>query len=96
MIVSGSINYTYTGRKRNTRKVNKVTKTKRPFKEMKEPLFTNSRIDEVNKYPSAPMTPYRPVKDTSYRRQHKFTVAPAYNKGAYMVIPRSEVEDIGR
>jgi hypothetical protein len=26
----------------------------------------------------------------------KFTVAPAYNKGAYQVIPRSEVKDIGR
>ena len=25
-----------------------------------------------------------------------FTVAPAYNKGAYQVIPRSEVKDIGR
>ena len=26
----------------------------------------------------------------------KFTVAPAYNKGAYQVIPKSEVKDIGR
>ena len=26
----------------------------------------------------------------------KFTVAPAYNKGAYQVIPRSEIKDIGR
>ena len=26
----------------------------------------------------------------------KFTVAPAYNKGAYQVISRSEIKDIGR
>ena len=26
----------------------------------------------------------------------KFTVAPAYNKGAYQVIPKSEIKDIGR
>ena len=26
----------------------------------------------------------------------KFTVATAYNKGAYQVIPRSEIKDIGR
>ena len=26
----------------------------------------------------------------------KLTVAPAYNKGAYQVIPRSEIKDIGR
>jgi len=26
----------------------------------------------------------------------KYTIAPAYNKGAYQVIPRKEVKDIGR
>lgn len=96
MLISGSLNYTYTGRRRKTHKVNKVVKPQKAFKELKKPLFTNSRIDELKKYPSAPMTPYKTPKDTSYKTQHSFTVAPAYNKGAYMVIPRSEVEDIGR
>jgi len=26
----------------------------------------------------------------------KHTIAPAYNKGAYQVIPRNEVKDIGK
>ncbi len=27
---------------------------------------------------------------------HKFTVAPAYNKGPYMVISKKDIKDIGR
>jgi hypothetical protein len=26
----------------------------------------------------------------------QYTIAPAYNKGAYQVIPRKEVKDIGK
>ena len=38
------------------------------------------------------------MKDTSYKLEEskKFTVAPAYNKGAYQVIPRGDVEWIGK
>lgn len=94
MVISGSINHSFSGRKRST--ISKVKKVKPVFKDIDEPLFKNNRGDELKQYPSAKMTPYRPGKDTSYKTQHKFTVAPAYNKGAYMVIPRSEVKDIGR
>jgi hypothetical protein len=36
--------------------------------------------------------------DNSWRVEisKKYTVAPAYNKGAYQVIPRSDVEHIGK
>jgi|MEHZ01.5.fsa_nt_MEHZ011579327.1_3 hypothetical protein len=36
--------------------------------------------------------------DTSYRQEvsSQYTIAPAYNKGAYQVISRTNVEDIGR
>ena len=30
------------------------------------------------------------------RIEHNFTVAPAYNKGAYQVIPKEEVKHIGK
>jgi len=33
-------------------------------------------------------------KAKQYQSDH--TIAPAYNKGAYQVIPRKEVKDIGR
>ena len=33
-------------------------------------------------------------KAKQYKSDH--TIAPAYNKGAYQVIPRKEVKDIGR
>ena len=52
------------------------------------------------KYPSwqgdkvAPCT----VEDDSYKQEisSKYTIAPAYNKGAYQVISRDSVKDIGK
>ena len=48
-----------------------------------------------NDYPSR-----TPTKDCTYKIDNRptttATVAPAYNKGAYQVIPRSDVEHIGR
>ena len=34
--------------------------------------------------------------DRSYAENASFTVAPAYNKGAYQVIPKKEIKDIGK
>ena len=51
------------------------------------------------KYPSMPMNNnYKPQTDESWKREasKSFTVAPAYNKGAYQVIPSSDVEHIGK
>ena len=38
----------------------------------------------------------KPVNNWRLEESKKFTVAPAYNKGAYQVIPRSAIKDIGR
>ena len=48
---------------------------------------------------SAPFKPFVPRQvDTSYRREisAKYTIAPAYNKGAYQVIGKENVKDIGK
>ena len=39
-----------------------------------------------------------PKEDSSWKAEasKNFTVAPAYNKGAYQVIPRKDVEHIGK
>jgi hypothetical protein len=36
------------------------------------------------------------IPPTKRYENTKHTVAPAYNKGAYQVIPKSEIKDIGR
>jgi hypothetical protein len=50
------------------------------------------------KYPSMPMGEYSPSKDTSYKKEvsKNYTVSIAYNKGAYQVIPKDDVEHIGK
>ena len=38
----------------------------------------------------------KPVIDWKKEESQNFTVAPAYNKGAYQVITKSNIKDIGR
>ena len=38
----------------------------------------------------------KPHHNWRLEESRNFTVAPAYNKGAYQVIPKNEVKDIGR
>ena len=64
----------------------------------------DARVEEIRafneKYPSwqgdkvAPCT----VEDDSYKQEisSKYTIAPAYNKGAYQVISRDSVKYIGK
>ena len=64
----------------------------RPFRE----LTLTARIDDHReKYPSRPVT-----MDCTSKRESRpavnVTIAPAYNKGAYQVIPESDIEHIGR
>ena len=41
---------------------------------------------------------YSPQKDNDWKLEEskKFTVAPAYNKGAYQVIPKKDIKWIGK
>ena len=92
MIVQGSLGFSPSGRKRKT--VRKVKKAKQVFK----PLEPRKSFREDVYYPSASMTPYRTPEDTSYKAEESknYTVSIAFNKGAYQVIPKSEIKDIGK
>jgi hypothetical protein len=38
----------------------------------------------------------KPVSNYKLEESKKFTVAPAYNKGGYQVISKTNIKDIGR
>lgn len=97
---AGSLRYSPCGRKRKTnsmrsKKVQPVFKTYKP-----EKTYAQQQMEEFNKkYPSyTGPSEYSPEKDLSWKAEESknFTVAPAYNKGAYQVIPRKDVEHIGK
>ena len=69
-------------------------KAKVPF----VPLKVSSKPSTARIIPSAPITPYQQPADTSYQKEvsAKYTVAIAYNKGAYQVISRENIKDIGK
>tara|TARA_R100000329_G_scaffold81443_1_gene69476 strand:- start:1 stop:285 length:285 start_codon:yes stop_codon:yes gene_type:complete len=94
MIVKGSMNYDQFGRKR------KKKATKRRKIPNKVAISSNKTTKSSNKviYPSAKPTEYKTPEDTSYKKEisKQYTVSIAYNKGAYQVIPRNEVKDIGK
>ena len=92
MIIIGSIKHSPSGRKRKT---NAWKKAKRPDFVAQSTKTISSKSTEIPSYKS---TGYAPAKDNSWKLEEskKFTVAPAYNKGAYQVIPRGDVEWIGK
>lgn len=96
MIIQGSMRYSPSGRKRKT---NAYKKKARPdFVAQKTKNFKTP--DATSKIPSlktSSKTKYK-TEDNSWKVEEskKFTVAPAYNKGAYQVIPRGDVEWIGK
>jgi len=96
MIIQGSINHTYSGRRRKSGY--RVQKVQPLFRAAEKPLFNNDRAGESAQYPSVPLTKYVPPADTSYKQTESknHTVAIAYNKGGYMVISKENVKDIGR
>lgn len=88
----GSLRHTTSGRRRKP--LPKKRKTYTPdFTPLKESDYYRRNLPE-----------YRSVDDgshdTSATERHeldsKYTIAPAYNKGAYQVISRDNVKDIGR
>ena len=93
MIVKGSMNYDQFGRKR--KKVAKRSKKAMTFK-AKQPDF--KKQSKKTMYPSAKPTEYTTPEDTSYKKEisKQYTVSIAYNKGAYQVIPKNAVKDIGK
>lgn len=95
---AGSLKYGPSGKKRKTKSMSTPkSKTIKDYN-WSTPVQNSSYVREQINYPSAPLLP--PVKETdnSWKKEEskKFTVAPAYNKGAYQVIPRNDVEHIGK
>jgi|DEB0MinimDraft_6_1074348.scaffolds.fasta_scaffold10443_4 hypothetical protein len=93
----GSMRYDQSGRKRKT-KAWSTRKRTPEFKPMQSYSVGPDWRRETPKYESAPLTPYSPDKDTTFKLEESknFTVAPAYNKGAYQVIPKSDIKHIGK
>jgi hypothetical protein len=104
--LSGSLRYDMHGRKRKSKtKPSAVRAKKTDFKpmEVSPTEIARSRATDAHreKYPSADIGMQRADSasaDTSWKvkESKNFTVAPAYNKGAYQVIGKSSVRDIGR
>lgn len=96
MIVSGSMNYSPSGRKR---KVKRASKKERPFipitKKLEHPFMP---LEASKPKPKTKLKPFTSPEDTSYRKQvsSKYTVSIPYNKGAYQVIPSQDIDKIGK
>lgn len=88
----GSLRHTYSGRKRKP-----LPKAKR-YEPKFEPLqVTEPYRRETKHYRSADDgVGICEAPDRSYAQNASFTIAPAYNKGAYQVISSENVKDIGR
>ena len=101
---TNSLRYDSTGRKRKTKSLK--TKKKCHTVSYSRHIPSQTELDRIKareefdkKYPSMGVNA-RPSKnvDNSWKLEEskKFTVAPAYNKGAYQVIPKGDVKWIGK
>ena len=95
----GSLRYSMNGKKRKTKSLNKAKTPKNVWTKTTSLSVTPPSVKEYPSYTSsvAPMS----GKDVKWEQvklkiSSSYTVAPAYNKGAYQVVPRSEVECIGK
>ena len=62
----------------------------------KEYAKTKERKHAVEKEPRLGNGGTKPNRNWRLEESQKFTVAPAYNKGAYQVITKSNIKDIGK
>ena len=95
MIVRGSMRYSPSGRKRPNKS---LYTNKRRVQYMQLHANDEPVRRETPDYPSAPLTPSkpRPRDDWKVQASAEYTIAPAYNKGAYQVISEDSIEDIGK
>lgn len=94
---AGSLRYDHTGRKRKTKALNKCKRYNPSFKELKPK--SNPLYDDQPEYASAPLgSPSQTVVDESYKQEvsKNYTVSIAFNKGAYQVVPNSDIKHIGK
>lgn len=93
-ILSPSLSYTMNGRKRK-KVYSSSTKKQVAFQPL---VLKNTSYNNNSQYPSRDDIGVAVKKDATYKQEvsSKYTIAPAYNKGAYQVISRENVKDIGR
>lgn len=100
-MIYGNSKYSYSGKRRKT---SAFTKSKKITKEFK-PLQTTTNVlyeESCRVHDSIPSNKSmadctQSTKSTEKAEvSSKYTVAPAYNKGGYQVIPKDCVKDIGR
>tara|TARA_X000001382_G_scaffold12215_1_gene8124 strand:- start:10593 stop:10880 length:288 start_codon:yes stop_codon:yes gene_type:complete len=95
MIVQGSLRYTTCGRKVSSKARQKRRQQVWHWSTQRETETTYRR--ESKEYSSLPLgkpDPAETAQKEYYASSH--TVAPAYNKGAYQVISKENIIDIGR
>tara|TARA_R100001440_G_scaffold62225_1_gene82286 strand:- start:31 stop:333 length:303 start_codon:yes stop_codon:yes gene_type:complete len=100
MFIQGSLNYTYSGRrKKNTYKVKKVQKTFVPLNPKKHHQFSPVWWEQKkNQHKSREFLPWTDPNCQLYKKDisSKYTVSVPYNKGAYQVISKEDVKHIGK
>lgn len=92
----GSMRYTTSGRRRQKLNHGRKPRTNFPFKELGKPV---EHRDEEVEYKSHDSTASIALKEDNSEKlevSSKYTIAPAYNKGAYQVIPLDSIKDIGK
>ena len=102
----GSMTHSYSGRKRKTTAYKTRSKrTNVSTETLKVPQHVLDRMEESRKfnerYPSfmgSSASTCSVSTDAEMKRNESknWTEAPAYNKGAYQVIPKTNIKDIGR
>ena len=101
----GSMTHSYSGKKRKTaayRRKKSVPPVSTKKLEIPQHVLERQRASEEfnKKYPSMGVgtSKYVPQESQDYKKEisKKFTVAPAYNKGAYQVINPENIVDIGK
>jgi len=101
-LMKGSILYTQSGRKRKVSY--KATRTKRSSGVRSNPANIPQFRRETEEYPSvddfrsSSLNTFLDQESDTYKHEisSKYTVAPAFNKGAYQVISKENIKDIGK
>ena len=102
MIIKGSLNYDSHGRRRKTVRTKRRSHKSKWTKVGAVAQQGEHRICTAKVAGSIPVSSTNAGKGTKVDNSWKveiskqYTVAPAYNKGAYQVIPRDDVEHIGK
>lgn len=97
MIIHGSLSHDASGRKKRTARKGSFKRVQSSGTFKPDYTYRRGRTDHI---PSLMTTTCDTTvnKDTKVRQEvsSNYTVAVAYNKGAYQVIPKSGIKDIGK